>query len=124
MIYEALAEELAKIDGIDHVYADEMAPEDASCPYIQMGYDRDYAGIYKDAETTGDKLVILDVWSDRIDKRKELESILSKVCITCSNLKIEGRSVALKSYESRIMIDTTTNTPYLHGSVSVVFLYS
>lgn len=124
MIYQTLAEELTKIDGIDHVYADEMAPEDAPCPYIQMGYERDYAGIYKDVETTGDKLVILDVWIDRIDKRSEMEGIISKVCIICSTLKIEGRTVALKSFESKIMIDTTTNTPYLHGSVSVVFLYS
>ncbi len=123
MIYDKLAKELERIEGIECVYADEMVPEDARCPYIQMGYERDYAGIYKKG-ITGDRLLIIDVWSDRIDKRSEVENIISNICIICSCLKIDGHNVALKSFDSKIMIDTTTNTPYLHGSVSVVFLYS
>lgn len=121
LVYEAVAKKLIE-SGYDVHYLD-IAQEDAPCPYIQMYYLQNNEDLHKSG-SSGAVSMDVGVWHDRIDKRKELMEIMSQVFEVSQMIHIDGYELMVSERSSRILLDTSTPTQYLHGVVELEIKYT
>lgn len=106
------------------VYWDDIPEEDAECPHIQIQTIDSSDTIYKGG-LTGNVSLMVHVWHNRIDKKKEVFQIMENIKAIAHSIKFtESYSFLMRSPDERLLYDTTTSTPYLHGVVTLNFLFS
>lgn len=121
LIYESVAKKLLE-SGYDVHYLD-IANDDTLCPYIQMYYLQNKEDLHKSG-ASGVISMDIGVWHDRIDKRKELMEIMNHIFETSRMIQIDGYELMVNERSSRILLDTSTSTQYLHGVVELEIKYT
>lgn len=106
------------------VYNEDLPEEDAPCPHIHIESIDSSDTLYKSG-LTGDCSIMVHVWHNRIDQKKELFTLMNNVKAKASMIKAtENYKVVLRSVDENFLYDTTTSTPYLHGVVILSYLFS
>lgn len=120
LIFDALAKSIEST-GVP-VYSLEMPPEDAPCPHVAMVYNTSTESPLKTG-TTGEVLVRVNVWHDRLDQREKLSEIIRNIQTKARNLTVEGFSILLYRSNQNMILDTWNPTPYLHGVLDFYYKY-
>lgn len=120
-IVEALKEEIEKAGILKAFYTWWVAPEDADLPYGSIGSASTTSQRLKGGCTSTVQLSV-HVWHDQMEKRREVSQLMAKITTIAARLEIPGVSLLVTSSDQRILTDTTTSTPYLHGVLYLDFL--
>lgn len=121
MIAAAIKAEFEKVSSVP-VYNFWIAPEEVKKPFISIGTVSE-GGTTLKGGTSEEVTIGFHCWSTRLDRRMEMSQILTTLEDIARRLVIDGLSLCLTSSTRRILTDTTTTTPYLHGVVFLDFLH-
>ena len=106
------------------VFDGSIAPEDAKYPFICMG-ESQQADDQNKTSVFGTVYQTLHVWHNDMRKRGELSGILLAIKQICRRLEqTKNFDWIVKDVDQRILIDTTTNTPLLHGVLNITYKFS
>lgn len=106
------------------VYNQDLPEEDAPCPHIHIESITSSDTVYKSG-ATGQCSLMVHVWHNRIDKKQVVFSLMETVKALASTIQTtEHFKVLYRSADENFLYDTTTSTPYLHGVVTIEFLFS
>lgn len=99
------------------VYDGALPPENTPYPFIYLGDFRQTDSILKNA-VVGFVYPTIHVWHNNVKQRGTVSKIILDVKRTIYEIdKTTNRSWLVQSLDSRIIPDTTTKTPLLHGVV-------
>lgn len=105
-----------EVDGV-------LPPEDAPYPFIRLGDSQQTDRELKNA-THGRVYQTINAWHYR-SQRGSLSEIMLTIKDVCRNLThTTNFAWSVRNINERIITDTTTKTPLLHGIVNVEFYFS
>ena len=123
-LFTALLGKLRSEFGEDDVHDGFLPPEDTPYPFIYLADVRQ-----SDSQTKigmiGTVTQTIHVWHNDPEKRGTVSSMLLKIKEICTRLEKTGNfDWILTSINTRILPDTTTKQPLLHGVIEAVFKFS
>ena len=106
------------------VYDGFLPPEGTPYPFVYLGETAQTDEANK-SKINGRVSAVMHVWSDTPRKRGTLSQILLDIKRMCySDIKTPNHAFSARSVEERILPDTTTKTPLLHGIITAQFYFS
>lgn len=125
-LFSALLVELRKKykDTDTGVYDTFLPPEGTSYPFVYMG-DSEQNTKKTKSNRIGSCQQIINVWHSNPRQRGTVSGLLSEITSICKKLEHTAHySWMLKNVTQRIVPDTTTKQPLLHGILEVEFWFS
>ena len=108
----------------DSVYDTFLPPEGTPCPFVYLA-DSDLTDKANKTAVFGNVSQTIHVWHDNPRQRGTVSQMLLHIKQICRHLEHTGNfSWSVQGLNQRILPDTTTNQPLLHGIVEVTFLFS
>lgn len=124
---EIFSEMLVRLRDLHYdVYDGKLPPDDVAYPFIYMS-DAHQVDIGTKGTLTGQVTLTFDVYHDKYHQRGTVSQILSVIKTVARSIEktdTHGWYVPAQGVETRIMPDTTTRTPLLHGVLFVTFRFS
>lgn len=116
---------LTKLRGMDYdVYDAFMPSEDAAYPFIFLADSQQIDDQNKTA-VFGDVYQTIHVWHNNPKQRGTVSKILLEIKQLCYELKNTANFAwDIRGVDQRILPDTTTEIPLLHGILDVQFKFS
>lgn len=112
-----------KAKGLD-VYDGYLPPEGTPYPFVYLGECQQTDDTNKSA-VFGNVYMTIHVWHDNPKQRGNVSMMLAEIKSTCRRIgKTQHFSWHVQNITQRIMSDTTTKQPLLHGIVEVDFKFS
>lgn len=106
------------------VYDGRMPLEDEPYPFIYLGEATVMEGSMKTGRS-GQYTQSIHVWHNRFNRRGDLARIMEEIIQQCARILAAGTyGIMLRSHSIRILADTTTKTPLLHGVIELNYSYS
>ena len=105
----------------DNVYDGALPPEGAPYPFVYIGDNSQTDRMLKGA-ALAPVVQTLHVWHNDPEQRGTVSDMLNKIKIGCYNLESTTYGITIRSVSQRIITDTTTNAPLLHGVLEVGFI--
>ena len=106
------------------VYDSVLPPKDTPYPFIYLGDFRQSDTALKGA-VIGNVYPTIHVWHNSPKKRGTASQMMLDIKTICRQIqKTENFSWLLNSVNQRIITDTTTKQPLLHGILELGFLFS
>lgn len=106
------------------VFDGPIAPEDAKYPFICVGESQQLDDQNKTA-VFGAVYQTLHVWHNDMHKRGDLSNILLAIKHICRRLEhTKNFDWTVQGVDQRILTDTTTKEPLLHGVLDVTFKFN
>lgn len=106
------------------VYDGMLPPEDTPYPFVYLGDCRQDDDINKSA-VFGNVYQTIHVWSNNPSNRGTVSSILLAIKKVCRKIEHTDNFAWLyRNVNQRIITDTTTKTPLLHGILEVDYKFS
>lgn len=103
------------------VYDGDLPPESTPYPFIYLGEAQQVDAIAKGRLISGDIYQTIHVWHNNPRKRGTLSRIIEEVKDTCC--RVAGANGAgIRSINSRILPDNTTQVPLVHGVIEADFI--
>ena len=123
-LFTALLEKLRSEFGEDDVHDGFLPPEDTPYPFVYLADVRQ-----SDSQTksgmTGSVTQTIHVWHNDHVKRGSVSAMLLKIIKLWTGLEHTNNfGWLLTSIDTRILPDTTTKQPLLHGVIEAVFKFS
>lgn len=101
-----------------------LPPEGTPYPFIYLA-DSDLNDRANKTAVFGTVSQTIHVWHDNPRQRGTVSQMLLQIKQVCRHLEHTGNfSWSVQDLNQRILPDTTTNQPLLHGIVEVTFLFS
>lgn len=111
-----------KENGYD-VYDGFLPPDDTSYPFVYLADSQQIDDRNKTA-LFGSVYQTIDVWSNNPKKRGDVSKILLKIKGICRAIRrTPDFNWDVRNIEQRILSDTTTAQPLLHGILNVEFYF-
>lgn len=108
----------------DQVYDTFLPPEGTPYPFIYLA-DSVLTDKANKTAVFGNVSQTIHVWHDNPRQRGIVSQMLLQIKQICRHLEHTGNfSWSVQDLNQRILPDTTTNQPLLHGIVEVTFLFS
>jgi hypothetical protein len=108
----------------DSVYDTFLPPEGTPYPFLYLA-DNDQNDRENKSAVFGTVSQTIHVWHSNPRQRGTVSQILLQAKQICRKLEHTGHfSWSVQDLNQRILPDTTTNQPLLHGIVEVTFLFS
>ena len=113
-----------KIEAMGYdVYDGFLPPEGTPYPFVYLGETTQTDEANK-SKINGHVSTVVHVWSDTPRKRGELSQILLDIKKLCySDIRTPNHDFTVRSVEERILPDTTTKAPLLHGIITAQFYF-
>lgn len=106
------------------VYDGMLPPEDTPYPFVYLGDCRQDDDTNKSA-VFGNVYQTIHVWSNNPSNRGTVSSMLLAIKKVCRKIEHTDKFAwLLRNVNQRIIIDTTTKTPLLHGVIEVEYKFS
>lgn len=113
----------AREQGYD-VYDGALPPEDTPYPFVYLADSRQADAETKDA-VIGSVYQTIHVWHHSPRKRGTVSEMLGSLKRLCRNLcYTDSFAWSVRGVVQRILTDTTTKTPLLHGRLEVEFQFT
>ena len=123
-LFTALLGELKKEFGEDKVFDGFLPPEDTPYPFVYLADVSQTDGQTKSG-MIGSVTQTVHVWHNDPKKRGTVSGMLLKIKEICARLEQTGNfGWMLSGVSTRILPDTTTKQPLLHGVIEAVFKFS
>lgn len=123
-LFTALLGELKKEFGEDKVFDGFLPPEDTPYPFIYLADVSQTDGQTKSG-MIGSVTQTVHAWHNDPKKRGTVSGMLLKIKEICARLEQTGNfGWMLTGINTRILPDTTTKQPLLHGVIEAVFKFS
>lgn len=123
-LFTVLLEKLRGEFGENQVFDGFLPPEDTPYPLIYLADARQTDSLTKSC-MIGSVSQTIHVWHNDPKKRGTVSGMLLKIKEVCAGLEhTENFGWAIRDMNTRIMPDTTTNQPLLHGVLEAVFNFS
>lgn len=123
-LFTTLLGELKKEFGEDKVFDGFLPPEDTPYPFIYLADVSQTDGQTKTG-MVGSVTQTVHVWHNDPKKRGTVSGMLLKIKEICARLEQTGNfGWMLTGVSTRILPDTTTKQPLLHGVIEAVFKFS
>lgn len=122
---EIFTELLLKIKALGYdVFDGELPPENTPYPFVYLG-DMQQTDRNTKTEVIGSVFPSIHIWHSSPKKRGTVSKMLRKIKLVCRRIeKTKNYSWFVKNMNQRIITDTTTKTPLLHGILEVEFAFS
>ena len=122
---EIFTELLLKIKALGYdVFDGELPPENTPYPFVYLG-DMQQTDHSTKTEVIGSTYPSIHIWHSSPKKRGTISKMLQEIKIMCRRIeKTKNYSWFVKNVNQRIITDTTTKTPLLHGILEVEFAFS
>jgi len=105
------------------VYDGALPPERTLYPFIYLA-DSSMLDDPNKSAIFGTVFQTVHIWHNRPDRRGKLSDLLSKVKAICRQLDYTASYAwDLRQVDQRILTDTTTKTPLLHGVLELEFKF-
>ena len=112
-----------KEQGYD-VYDGFMPPDDTPYPFVYLADSHQVDAENKSA-IFGDVYQTIHVWHDSPKRRGTVSGMLGNIKALCRSIRAtDNFAWSVRSVDQRILTDTTTKTPLLHGLLDVGFKFS
>lgn len=118
----AISSEFAKLE-ICPIYDYWLPPEENPGTYVNLGNVSQGTTPTKGMGTIEELTIYYHVWTDRLDRRADVISIMDRLTKIARSLVVDGMSTVLTHTERHVMTDTSTTTPFLHGVVLFEFTH-
>ena len=106
------------------VYDGFLPPENTPYPFIYLGDFQQVDSVYKNA-TTGTVYPTIHIWHNNPRQRGTVSAMLLDVKAVCWQIKRTPHYAwMVRNANQRIITDTTTKAPLLHGVLEPEFLFS
>lgn len=106
------------------VYDGMLPPEDTPYPFVYLGDCRQDDDTNKSA-VFGNVYQTIHVWSNNPSNRGTVSSMLLAIKKVCRNIEhTDNFAWLLRNASQRLITDTTTKTPLLHGVIEVEYKFS
>lgn len=103
---------------------DELPGADTPYPFIVLNETEASSEAIK-AGQTGEARQVVHIWLDSPDRRGDLSRIAASMLSACMRIEKAGPySCMLIRYSSRILRESTTAVPLLHGVLELTYQYS
>lgn len=123
-LFTALLEKLRAEFGEDDVHDGFLPPEDTPYPFIYLA-DVMQTDSQTKSGMTGNVTQTIHVWHNDPEKRGTVSAMLLKIKKLCMELEhTDDFGWLLTGMDTRILPDTTTKRPLLHGVLEAVFKFS
>lgn len=122
MIAQAIVSDFQKLE-ICPIYDYWLPPEENPGVYVNLGTSTSDTTPTKHDSGIEELSLSFHVWTDRLDHRGKVAKIMSILTGLAQIVKVEGKSIALTYTDRKILTDTSTATPFLHGVVYFEFLH-
>ena len=123
-LFTALLEKLRAEFGEDDVHDGFLPPEDTPYPFIYLA-DVMQTDSQTKSGMTGSVTQTIHVWHNDPEKRGTVSGMLLKIKKLCMELEhTDDFGWLLTGMDTRILPDTTTKRPLLHGVLEAVFKFS
>lgn len=122
---EIFTELLLRIKELGYnVYDGELPPDNTPYPFVYLG-DMQQTEQGTKTEVIGSVFLVIHIWHSSPKKRGTVSRMLQEIKPLCRGIE-ETRNFSwfVKSMNQRIITDTTTKTPLLHGILEVEFAFS
>lgn len=111
-----------KENGYD-VYDGFLPPDDTPYPFVYLADSHQIDNRNKTA-IFGSVYQTIDVWSNNPQKRGDVSKILLKIKEICRTIRrTHNFNWDVRNIDQRILSDTTTKQPLLHGILNVEFYF-
>lgn len=112
-----------KEQGYD-VYDGFMPPDDTPYPFVYLADSHQVDDENKSA-IFGNVYQTIHVWHDSPKRRGTVSNMLGNIKALCRSIRVtDNFSWSVRSMDQRILTDTTTKVPLLHGLLDVGFKFS
>lgn len=112
-----------KEQGYD-VYDGFMPPDDTLYPFVYLADSHQVDDENKSA-IFGNVYQTIHVWHDSPKRRGTVSNMLGNIKALCRSIRVtDNFSWYVRSMDQRILTDTTTKVPLLHGLLDVRFKFS
>lgn len=106
------------------VYDGELPPEGTKYPFVYLADFQQTNTTLKNA-ITGSVFPTIHVWHNKPKQRGTVSRMISQIYGVCLKIeKTNNYSWILPNFNSRILTDTTTKAPLLHGVIEPEFKFS
>lgn len=122
MIAQAIVSDFQKLE-ICPIYDYWLPPEENPGLYANLGTSTSDMTPTKHDFGIEELSLSFHVWSDRLDHRGKVAEIMNSLTAIAQRIKLEGKSIALTYMDRKVLTDTSTTTPFLHGVVYFEFLH-
>lgn len=122
---EIFTELLLRIKALGYdVFDGELPPENTPYPFVYLG-DMQQIDRNTKTEVIGSTFPSIHIWHSSPKKRGTVSKMLREIKLVCRRIeKTKNYSWFVKNMNQRIITDTTTKTPLLHGILEVEFAFS
>ena len=106
------------------VYDGFMPPDDTPYPFVYLADSHQVDAENKSA-IFGDVYQTIHVWHDSPKRRRTVSGMRGNIKALCRSIRVtDNFSWSVRSMDQRILTDTTTKVPLLHGLLDVGFKFS
>ena len=106
------------------VYDGFMPPDDTLYPFVYLADSHQVDDENKSA-IFGNVYQTIHVWHDSPKRRGTVSNMLGNIKALCRSIRVtDNFSWSVRSMDQRILTDTTTKVPLLHGLLDVGFKFS
>ena len=121
---EIFTELLLRIKELGYdVFDGELPPANTPYPFVYLG-DMQQTDRTK-SEAIGSTFPSIHIWHSSPKKRGTVSNMLQEIKIVCRRIeKTKNYAWFVRNMNQRIITDTTTKTPLLHGILEVEFAFS
>lgn len=106
------------------VYDGELPPDNTPYPFVYLG-DNTQSDRASKSALFGNVYQVIHVWHNSPGKRGTVSKMLLDIKTACRKIEqTENFSCMVVNQTQRIITDTTTKTPLLHGILDVEFKFS
>lgn len=123
---EIFTELLVRLKGLGYdVYDGFLPPEGVPYPFVYIGDNSQSDTGYKANMETGTVTQTVHVWHNSPKERGTLSKIMQEVKAIAKNIeRTKNYTWYVRNLNQRVIPDTTTDTPLLHGIVEIDFRFS
>lgn len=101
-----------------------MPPEHTPYPFVYLGEAMILEGSIKTGRV-GQYSQTVHVWSDHFNRRGDLARLMEEIVQRCARIiRTDRYGTMLSSHSMRILADSSTKTPLLHGVIELNYSYS
>jgi hypothetical protein len=123
-LFTALREKLIAEFGEDNVYDGALPPEGAQYPFVYLA-DASQTDTQTKSGLIGTVTQTIHVWHNSPAKRGTVSDMIFKIKVICARLEeTDNYGWLLSDVTARILPDTTTKQPLLHGVIEAGYKFS
>lgn len=122
---EIFTELLLRIKELGYdVFDGELPPANTPYPFVYLG-DMQQTDHSTKTEVIGSTFPSIHIWHSSPKKRGTVSKMMQEIKLVCRRIeKTKNYAWFVKNMNQRIITDTTTKTPLLHGILEVEFAFS